>query len=187
MRSLNSKRQEDDNEILKKVLKGDKDVIEALYFRLEKILVGFIIKRRKTEFGTAHDIFHESFLILLSNIQDGKLTTPLKSTLSTYTTSIAINLMRNGYPYPKEMVLDPDLPLPEVEENPKFNASKQAEKVKKCMTQLSLDCQRILELSFIENFTPIRLAEELNISEGAAKTRKSRCLKRLVKLVNDGK
>jgi RNA polymerase sigma factor (sigma-70 family) len=51
------------------------------------------------------------------------------------------------------------------------------------MAMLSDDCQRLLEMALVEKLSTEGLAKRLGVTEGAAKTRLSRCKKELISIV----
>lgn len=143
----------------------------------------FVIKYGQVQKDEAYSIYQEAIVILHRNITRGKLTAPLRSSLSTYIYGIGKNLCRRKsnamLSFPENL---PELPQSPFEEED--NRRHHAAVVKSLLQRIGEKCREFLTMAFLEERGQEEIMERMDIpSPEAFRKRKHDCLKKMRALI----
>ena len=131
-----------------------------------------------TEVG---ELFQEAMIIFHRNVSNGKLGTPLQSSLKTYLFGIGKMLCRKRSGG-KEVLWEDDIPEQGVAAEIETATERQekAEMVRRLLNRVGEPCRSLLHLVYIKGYAMESVAAEMDFpSEGAVRKRKFDCLKKL--------
>lgn len=173
-----------EEELLKKLKNGDRQCWHSFFIQQRRPFAIFVMKYSNVDEEEADQLYQESIVILHQNIREGKLLSPLKSSLRTYLFGIGKNLCRKRYrsnlTFPEQI---PDLP-----ENPIDDAHHRlhcADLVKRLLEKIDSNCRQFLTLVFIEEKPAKEVCQIMQIpSPEAFRKRKFDCLRRMRSLLN---
>ncbi len=177
----------DESQLLK-LKDGDKKLLQQLYNEWREPFLLFIIRRFQCSMESAEEIYPETMSRFYFNIVDGKLSTPLESSLKTYAFGIGKNLFYKRFfnKYTEQTVLDNEFPdagqKAEVLELYEYEDQKQL--VKQLLNAIGEKCRTLLELFYIKGFSSEAIRVEMDIpTDGAVRKRRFDCLKKLRNLM----
>lgn len=159
-----------DHELIKRIARGDRDALAALYRKMERPVYRFIQSRLNDPFE-ASDILHDVFMEVWRSADrfEGR------SKLQTWIFGIAYRKVidRHRKAGRTSLVGTPDETLPDDAATPEacIAASQDATQVQQCMAQLSDDHRTAISLAFWEDMTYRDIAEVCKTAEGTIKTR----------------
>lgn len=139
----------------------------------------FVIKYGHVQREEAYNIYQEAVVIFHRNVTRGKLTTPLRSSLSTYIYGIGKNLCRRKtntkLSFPENLPELPEFPFEE-EDNKRHNAAI----VKNLLDRIGEKCRSFLIMVFLEEKQQEEIMDRMEIpSSEAFRKRKHDCLKKM--------
>ncbi|MEI7587031.1 MAG: RNA polymerase sigma factor [Runella sp.] len=176
-------------EIVEKLRIGEKveDITAYLYRRFEVKAIR-LVQRLGGVYEDAQDVLHDSLLALLQHIQEGKFDANGVASLDTYFYSIVRNewlnknrgnsrrLQREETAVAMTGSVETTTPLSEMIQN---------DTAFQVFQRIGEKCRKILSAYHAENRPLTEIAEELQISLGALRVEKHRCMKKLSSLVNE--
>lgn len=175
---------EQDEQLMLQLKHADDKMIKSVYDSMKDEFTAFIISYFNTDKLAAEEIYPESFSKFYYNIKDGKLNTPLKSSLKTYLFAIAKRIyMKNHFGnYNKKIELKDSMPeieqANEVLEHYEYDAQKTL--VSKLLDLVGESCKRLLEMIYIEEIESQLICEQLNLNSlGTLRKRKFDCMKKM--------
>lgn len=165
-----------DEELVGRILRGDRNLYEAVIKRFERLVYGFML-RKTSDVGVAQDLAQETFMIGYENLDRLKDHKRLKSWLM----GIAGNLVRDHYKRRKMAGMpegyDPVLvgfdPLESMEQQERH------EILYKAMQKLSERYRGVLIKRYLEGMEYPDIAEELGLNVGAVEVCMHRARKAL--------
>jgi len=168
-----------DEEILKRIQKGDQTMIELLYKKNFRMVVNYIQKNSGTE-EEAKDIFQESIVVFWQKAGSGNLI--MTSKISTYIFSISQNLWRKELDR-KGRNSGEMVELSEVMEHDK------EEKIKiihESLRQIGDTCRDILVYYYFEDRSMNDIAEIMGFANSdTVKSKKYKCKQELDKYIRE--
>jgi len=172
-----------DEKLLIQLKSGDRQRWHSFFDDNRQPFAAFLIKYGNVDSDEADQMYQEAIVLLHRNIREGKLETPLRSSLRTYLFAIGKNLCRkrgrSKLTFPDEV---PDLPENPIEEE--HDRHHCAELVSRLLNKLGGMCQQFLTLVFIEEKEPKEVCDLMKIpSPEAFRKRKFDCLRKMRKLV----
>lgn len=164
--------------IVEGTAKERRDAIDFLYQKCYPSIKRLVLSKGSEQ--QAEDIFQDGMGIMYKNVLNGKFKQDAK--LSTYLISICKNLWLMDLRSKK--IEEIDVMIVDLPEEPEL--SLEEENLVKLQEELNPDCQKILRLFYYDDksMEEIRVQFDLS-SEQAAKTKKYRCLKRLMEIVEE--
>ena len=177
----------DDDMIVSQLLNSGEVYIKKLYDRFEQDFYKFIVSRFQCDQQQAMDIYPECFAKFYYNIKDGKLTSPLTSSLKTYLFAIGKHtFMKNNFgTYQKKTALESSLPE-EMEQSSILNFydyEDQKALVQKLMQNIGEKCRQLLEMMYIKEMSSEVVCEHLSIDNpGTLRKRKFDCMQKMRQL-----
>lgn len=149
---------------------------------LEAFLL-FVMKYGQINKDEALEIYQEAIIIFHRNVTNGRLVTPLRSSLSTYIYGIGKNLCRrkpgSNLSFPENL---PDLPQTpfEEEENRRHNVIW----VKSLLERLGGKCREFITMTFLDEKSMEEIMSTMDIpTPEAFRKRKHDCLKKIRSLI----
>jgi RNA polymerase sigma factor (sigma-70 family) len=173
-----------DAKIIKLIKKReDRKAIGALYDHYEAILAQ---SRKYNCEDESKDIFQQSLLILIENVR--KESFQLTSTIKTYLTGIALNLIKTHIrseikqdKLQKEIIY---LGHDDIDPNELEKKEERFGKIDKVLKEIGDKCKQILQLYYLEKKSMKEIAGIMNYtSVTSAKTQKYKCLERTKNMV----
>jgi len=181
----------EDEEQLEEIKEGNQQVTKQLFLRHRESFVSYFVSKTGNK-ATAEEIYTRAFTIFYLNTREGKLNTPLKSSIKTYLHGIGINLLKQIWSSSNkrnEEQLEDSIQLAtDFKEDGLFdyyyhNANK--ELVRKILKSMDEKCRKILEMSFIKGFSDNAIMHEFDFSnENAVRQQRFRCLSKAKKLIS---
>jgi len=170
-------------DLLKGIKKPEEKIIKYLYDNnLPKV-----IKMSSEILGhtsQAEDIFHEALVTLIENVRHNKFKG--NSQVSTYLISIVKFKMYNQL---KKISKHKQLPInEEILDIPSLISDSKdrirlLERLLEKLTELSEECQLLLQNYYYENMSMNEIADKLNYSSSFVRVKKNRCMNKLKDLV----
>lgn len=128
----------------------------------------------------AKDIFQDGMTVLYNNLLEGKFQG--NSSIATYLISICKNLWLNELKKTKTYESDEKLANVVDEEEKRVNDKV----VALLQSQIDPECQEVLKAYYYEELTMEQIKTQFNLSSAqSAKTKKLRCMKKLIALVKE--
>lgn len=154
---------------------------EYIYQRYYPIIRDMVLKNNGSE-QDAVDIFQDGLLILNRNLNNGSFRN--EAALNTYIFSICKNLWLKEYNrMQRQSLVEQELI---VETRQHFDYLVNVEIVALLLSELQEDCRRILVEYYFNNRSMAELKDMFNVNSiQAAKNKKWRCLKYLIRLFKD--
>jgi len=84
-----------DEALYQRLLEGDLGAFDLLYRRYDRLLFGFI-RKHLPDAGEAEEVFHESFMALLRERQQGRTIRSFRAWLFQVTRNLCLNRLRGG-------------------------------------------------------------------------------------------
>lgn len=177
-----------DEEIIKQLQYGDQSSINRalayLHQQIYRQVANFMTKHQGTANDT-EDIFQDSLLAFYKLARKGAL--KKNTNVEAYLFTICKNLWFLQLRKRKDTIALEDLPFDTtVAEVTLFSLVQKEEqvKVRKLISKIGSDCQKVLRLYYYQKFRMKEIAERMNYSsEQVAKNKKSGCLKKLKDLM----
>lgn len=177
-------------ELLKKFRNNDRPGIAEIYKAYRNEFISFARKKYNIDFENAKETYQQSFLILINNIRNGKLT-ELNASLKTYLFQIGRNQINNEL---KRNAKHTDIESgsgfhSNSLDNFNFNTYNEKEsKIKKAIIEsfqkLSDTCRQLLSLFYFEKKKHKDIMVIMNYSNiDSVKTQKYKCFKQLETVV----
>lgn len=171
-----------DEDLVRRVLRGETEVFEHIVKRFERLVYGFML-RKVSDTGVAQDLAQETFLIAYENLNRLKDHARLKSWIM----GIAGNLIRDHYkrrkmagmPEGLEVELTGLDPLQTVEQQERH------EYLYKALMQLSDRYRAVLIKRYLEGQEYDEIAQELGLSIGAVEVCMHRARKALALVMKE--
>lgn len=165
-----------DKQIVRRVLRGNRDLYEAVVKRYERLVYGFML-RKTSDVGVAQDLAQETFLIGFENLKRLRDHDRLKSWLM----GIAGNLVRDHYKRRRMAGMpegyEPELvgidPLESVEQRERH------EVLYRALQKLSERYRGVLIKRYLEGMEYPEIAADLGLSVGAVEVCMHRARKAL--------
>ena len=177
----------DDAGLLTRLKKGDDKAFQYLYDQFRKEFTDWVNQKYPVMRREADDIFQQSIVELYTNLVEAKLVS-LTSTLKTYLFAIGKNITRARHRRKiKEQETLSKIPMGEAAHNQE-NAQRdeQIDLLKKGMLKLGDPCRKLLELFYYQKLTMQEICHEMQYKNpDTAKSKKYKCVQRLMKLVDE--
>ncbi|MCA8911531.1 MAG: sigma-70 family RNA polymerase sigma factor [Planctomycetes bacterium] len=165
-----------DEELVKRVLKGESEFYEHVIKRFERLVYGFML-RKISDVGIAQDLAQETFLIGFENLNRLKDHARLKSWLM----GIAGNLVRDHYKRRKMagMPEGMDVELTGMDPLQSAEQTERHEVLYKALAKLSERYRAVLIKRYLEGQEYAEIADDLGLSIGAVEVCMHRARKSL--------
>lgn len=165
-----------DEELVKRILRGDSSFYEHVVKRFERLVYGFML-RKISDVGVAQDLAQETFLIGYENLPRLKDHQRLKSWLM----GIAGNLVRDHYKRRKMAGMPDGMDVELTGLDPLQSAEQQErhEVLYKALAGLSERYRAVLVKRYLEGLEYPQIAEDLGLSVGAVEVCMHRARKSL--------
>jgi RNA polymerase sigma-70 factor (ECF subfamily) len=165
-----------DEELVKRVLKGESEFYEHVIKRFERLVYGFML-RKISDVGIAQDLAQETFLIGFENLNRLKDHTRLKSWLM----GIAGNLVRDHYKRRKMAGIPEgmDVELTGMDPLQSAEQSERHEMLYRALAKLSERYRGVLIKRYLEGQEYPDIARDLGLSVGAVEVCMHRARKSL--------
>lgn len=165
-----------DEELVKRILRGDSSFYEHVVKRFERLVYGFML-RKISDVGVAQDLAQETFLIGYENLSRLKDHQRLKSWLM----GIAGNLVRDHYKRRKMAGMPDGMDVELTGMDPLQSAEQQErhEVLYKALAGLSERYRAVLVKRYLEGLEYPQIAEDLGLSIGAVEVCMHRARKSL--------
>lgn len=165
-----------DEELVKRILRGDSSFYEHVVKRFERLVYGFML-RKISDVGIAQDLAQETFLIGFENLPRLKDHQRLKSWLM----GIAGNLVRDHYKRRKMAGMPEGMDVELTGLDPLQSAEQQErhEVLYKALAGLSERYRAVLVKRYLEGLEYPQIAEDLGLSIGAVEVCMHRARKSL--------
>jgi len=165
-----------DEELVKRILRGDSSFYEHVVKRFERLVYGFML-RKISDVGVAQDLAQETFLIGFENLPRLKDHQRLKSWLM----GIAGNLVRDHYKRRKMAGMPDGMDVELTGLDPLQSAEQQErhEVLYKALAGLSERYRAVLVKRYLEGLEYPQIAEDLGLSVGAVEVCMHRARKSL--------
>ncbi|MCG3185139.1 MAG: ECF RNA polymerase sigma factor SigW [Planctomycetes bacterium] len=165
-----------DEELVKRILRGDSSFYEHVVKRFERLVYGFML-RKISDVGVAQDLAQETFLIGYENLSRLKDHQRLKSWLM----GIAGNLVRDHYKRRKMAGMPDGMDVELTGLDPLQSAEQQErhEVLYKALAGLSERYRAVLVKRYLEGLEYPQIAEDLGLSVGAVEVCMHRARKSL--------
>lgn len=176
-----------DEHLLNRLRSGDEATLYKVYETYCGIFTKWVIGKYGVSEEEGADVFQESVITLYENAVQGKI--KANSSLKTYLFAVGKNILLKRLHHRGH--LSANVVLDDLENTIGVNAdnfsrplnARQA-LVAKLMEEIGEPCKTILELFYFYNWSMSEIAERMEYSNAnVAKTQKSRCVKRLQKMV----
>ena len=171
-----------DEELVKRVLRGQTAFFEHVVKRFERLVYGFML-RKISDTGVAQDLAQETFLIGFENLDRLKDHTRLKSWLM----GIAGNLVRDHYKRRKMagMPEGMDVELTGLDPLQTAEQSERHEVLYKALAKLSERYRAVLIKRYLEGLEYPQIADDLGLSVGAVEVCMHRARKSLASAMKE--
>lgn len=165
-----------DEELVKRILRGDSSFYEHVVKRFERLVYGFML-RKISDVGVAQDLAQETFLIGFENLPRLKDHQRLKSWLM----GIAGNLVRDHYKRRKMAGMPDGMDVELTGLDPLQSAEQQErhEVLYQALAGLSERYRAVLVKRYLEGMEYPQIAEDLGLSVGAVEVCMHRARKSL--------
>ncbi|WP_347860834.1 sigma-70 family RNA polymerase sigma factor [Salimicrobium sp. PL1-032A] len=168
-----------DEELYRRILEKDKDALETLYDKYEKLLFSFSYKMTGNH-GLSEEVVQDVFMKLWTqkgtyDESKGKFS----SWLLTIARNAAIDLMRKKKDTPYELEERDALQNEEPSIEEKYEWKEEATAVRKAMKVLKDEQQKVIRLFYFDAKSHREIAEELELPLGTVKGRIRMALKHL--------
>jgi RNA polymerase sigma-70 factor (ECF subfamily) len=165
-----------DEELVKRILRGDSSFYEHVVKRFERLVYGFML-RKISDVGVAQDLAQETFLIGFENLPRLKDHQRLKSWLM----GIAGNLVRDHYKRRKMAGMPDGMDVELTGLDPLQSAEQQErhEVLYQALAGLSERYRAVLVKRYLEGLEYPQIAEDLGLSVGAVEVCMHRARKSL--------
>jgi RNA polymerase sigma-70 factor (ECF subfamily) len=171
-----------DEDLVKRILRGDSDLYEHVIKRFERLVYGFML-RKISDVGVAQDLAQETFLIGFENLDRLKDHKRLKSWLM----GIAGNLVRDHYKR-RKMAGMPENYDPELVGIDPLESAEQQERhevLYKALQELSERYRTVLIKRYLEGMEYTDIADDLGLSVGAVEVCMHRARKALGAVIKE--
>lgn len=153
----------------------DRKILNELYSLYRPRFIGYIQKRYQLSDETAADIYHDSFMLMINNIQTGKYQKQ-DASLFTYLLGIAKNLILKRF---RIECKQPDIAEWIREQLPDTDWNKAQDEANRLLKENNTVCHQILHLFYWERMSLSEIARKLGYqSAEVAKSKKSSCMRR---------
>ena len=170
-----------EHNLLDLVRRGDAKAIEALY-RASYHQCAKYVTNNKGAAEDAQDVFQEALIVLFKKVREPNF--ELAANVPSFLYGIVRNLwLKKLRDYQKQSLVltldDPDKnhPLVEVDESEqKIELEERLIHLQQCMSILSEECRRLLDLSIYKKFNSKEIAQEMGYAESFVRVKKKRCI-----------
>lgn len=182
---------QEDEQLLAQMKAGDDAVLQSFYRTMKAPFQAFIRKKANYNLSAEgmEDIYTDAFVVFWQKVQDGALTTPLKSKLKTYLFGIGVyKLLTYGDKQQRglEAKVD-DVEVQSLDLTVELVGlyKEEREALQHSLDLLDEPCRDLLKLIYFKNYATEAIATRLGYkNEGAIRQRKRRCLQKLRELMN---
>ena len=146
--------------------------------------VFLMLMARMRDAETARDLTQEVLLAVVSALRNGQLRASEKLSAFVHGTArnLANNHLRTQGRKPREMPLDPDLPVPAPEEA-SLDEEERSGLVRRAVEQLEPIDRKILLMTLVDGLKPGKIAAELELTSEVVRTRKSRAVRKVTGMI----
>ena len=159
-------------------------VAESDLVRLFQRPIFLMLASRTRDTEAARDLTQEVLLAVLNALRGGQLRASEK--LSAFVHGTARNLVNNHFRTqgrkPHEIPLDSELPLP-ARDDQAFEEAERSALVRRAVDHLEPVDRKILLMTLVDGLKPGKIAEQLELTPEAVRTRKSRAVKRVINVI----
>jgi RNA polymerase sigma factor (sigma-70 family) len=174
-----------DSLIFEKLKNGDESVLVKTYKNYRIEFVAWLTKNYDCKSDEALEIYQNSFLAILENMQNNMLT-DFTCSFKTYLFSIGKNKYSEYKRYREIFDTNEGFPLMHYEEYTRDDAVSYEHDLKKIRESLKIlgePCRKILEMFYYQQKTLESICESMSYkNEGTVKNQKYRCLLRLKRI-----
>lgn len=168
-----------DEEILKKIQKGDQAMVDFLYKKNYRMVISYIQKNSGTE-EEAKDIFQESIVVFWQKAASGNLI--LTSKISTYIFSIAQNLWRKELDRKSrnsgEMI--------EISEETNHDREEKIKIIHDSLNKIGSTCKELLAYYYFEDRSMNDIAQIMGFANAdTVKSKKYKCKQELDRYIKE--
>ncbi len=181
-----------DKSLLEGLKAGNNKVLKSIYLDHKEAFLNYV-RRYGLERHEAVDIYQDAILALRENVATGRLV-ELKSTLKTYLFSIGKYLVFDYLRANKKMTpvdfkaIENDYFSEGFEILFKEESNPKEEQLERAFSTLGSKCKAILTLFYYQGYSIEEIANILDYNnKDVAKSQKSRCLRTLKDILNDGR
>ena len=169
--------------ILEKLKASDEEVLSDLYKRYIDPVSSYILRHGGTR-DEAIDVYQDAWLVLLENIKNNKFKGA--ATIETYLFSISKNLWLKEVRRKKANKSSTShfRFFYNVSEDKIPNYSDVISIVQKVINQMEGSCKSFVKAYYVEGLSLKELAIRFGLTEGSAKVKKSRCLRKIKQMVD---
>lgn len=184
IRYLNNKEQN----IINRIKSGDEQPIFDIYSKYRDEFIIWSTKNYQIDSEFSKDIFQETLLDFNENVHSEKLTN-LTSSIKTYLFQIGKHKILNYQKKQARTTYIESVHVIESKEHIDFMDNEQKiytqEQISNAIEKLPKDCQKVLKLYYFKEFDMDSIAREMDYKNGdTAKSKKSLCMKKLIKELN---
>ncbi len=166
---------------------GDYFALVEIRNRHQKAFVRFIESRYQFRQDQIEDAFTDALIVLLNNVQYGKLGEKLSSSLKTYLFSVGRFLLLQEHRKRKEFIFDNlDHYFPEGSVDPYTDdeSSLELDQLKASFKKLSPPCQELLRKYYYQGYSYEEIVESLDYASiESARSQRYNCMQTLKKLI----
>ena len=158
-------------------------MLTSFYNKSKRRYTSYVKKRYNLDEDIITDIFHDSFIVLYENINQGKVSEDtLRCSLETYLFSIAIHKLNNYFRKERYMVQ-----IGEKEDFADYHEEEDRERqeiINQSLKELEKSCSNILHLFYYEKKSMKEIAEIMGYkSEQVAKNKRVHSVKKLKEII----
>ncbi|MCS6795368.1 MAG: sigma-70 family RNA polymerase sigma factor [Raineya sp.] len=169
-----------DEEILKRIRKGDETALQYLYKHNYRMILRLIVKNNGTE-SEAQDIFQDALILFWENVRKPDFT--LTSKISTYLYSVCQNLWLKELKK-KSRIADKDIPEDTLTDTQSWEREEKIKIMQTCIAKLGELCRKILQYYYFDELSMQDIADKLGLANAeSAKSKKYKCKKELDEII----
>lgn len=174
----------EDLEILGERIRQSDPAAESDLIRLFQRPIFLMLVSRTRDPEAARDLTQEVLMAVLKGLRNGQLRASEKLSAFVYGTArnVANNYLRTRGQNPRELPLDPDLPLA-APERETVEDEERGRLVQRGLQQLDPVDRKILLMTLVDGLKPGKIALELGLTPEVVRTRKSRAVRRVIEMV----
>lgn len=177
-----------DNEIIDLIIKdGKKELLEVIYDRYAN-KVFYKVTKLVNDRELSKDLTHDILVKVMLNLSKFKMKAPF----SLWVHSITYNLCMDHLRKKKRLKTDniegeyfDDVPVDDTELAQKILKEVRIQRLEEQVQNLNPEERILIMMRYYDGFSILKIAEVLDVNEGAVKMRLKRCRTKLVKLLKD--
>lgn len=175
-----------DQDIIEKLKNGDDEIFKKVYLTYQTEFVHWLCGKYRLNAHQSTEIYQGAVVRMYDNVVTGKLTT-LTSNLKTYLFAIGKNMALEHNRKQKKARILPNILAQHLEDDgvsldPLFEIMYHA------LNHLGEPCKTVIEKHYFSGLSSDELAREMGYKNAnTAKTKKFKCLQKLIKLAHDRK